>query len=167
MEPLQAASFAGFLAQTDAIGRTVIVVLAAMSLATWYFIITKSIQIIAIKRRAARFLESFWNAPSMQAVAVRLAERAADEPFSRLAQRAIASARHHQRHGAHRLDEAGSASEFLLRAMRRVIDEETARLESGLTIVAELSAATAATIFGILAAHFRAARRRARAFSAA
>jgi biopolymer transport protein ExbB len=48
---------------------------------------------VMIRRRAARFLESFWNAPSMQAVALRLAERGSDEPFSRLSQRAIAAAR--------------------------------------------------------------------------
>ena len=86
MEPTQAATFASFLAQTDAIGRTVLVLLALMSLATWYLIITKTIQMVTIRRRAARFLQSFWNAPSMQAVALRLAERGADEPFSKLSQ---------------------------------------------------------------------------------
>jgi biopolymer transport protein ExbB len=37
-----------------------------------------------------------------------------------------------------RLTEAGSASDFLTRSMRRVIDEETARLESGLTVLASI-----------------------------
>ena len=149
MEPVQAATFAGFFAQSDAVGRTILVLLAAMSIATWYLIITKSIQMITIRRRAAGFLASFWNAPSMQAVALRLEERGPDEPFSRLSQRAIASARHHQRHGAHRLDEAGSASEFLLRAMRRMIDEETARLEAGLTTLASVgSTAPFVGLFG-------------------
>ncbi len=149
MEPTQTATFASFVAQTDAIGRTVLVLLVLMSLATWYLIITKSIQLVAIRRRAARFLQSFWNAPSMQAVALRLAERGADEPFSKLSKRAIAATRHHQRHGVNRLDEAGSASEFLLRSMRRVIDEETARLESGLTVLASIgSTAPFVGLFG-------------------
>jgi biopolymer transport protein ExbB len=120
-----------------------------MSLATWYLIVTKTIQMVTIRRRAAQFLESFWNAPSMQAVAMRLAERGSDEPFSRLSQRAIAASRHHQRHGANKLDETGSASEFLLRAMRRVIDEETARLEAGLTVLASIgSTAPFVGLFG-------------------
>ena len=64
-------------------------------------------------------------------------------------QRAIAASRHHQRHGANKLDETGSASEFLLRAMRRVIDEETARLEAGLTVLASIgSTAPFVGLFG-------------------
>ncbi len=149
MEPSQTATLAGFFAQADGIGKTAIVVLAAMSLATWYLIVTKTIQMLTIRRRAAKFLESFWNAPSMQAVAMRLAERGADEPFSRLAESAIAASKHHQRHGANKLDETGGASEFLLRSMRRVIDEETARLEAGLTVLASIgSTAPFVGLFG-------------------
>ena len=149
MESASAATLAGFVAQTDAIGKTVLLVLILMSLATWYLIITKTIQMVSIRRRADRFLQSFWSAPSMQAVALRLAERGADEPFSKLSKRALAASRHHQRHGASRLDEAGSASEFLLRSMRRVIDDETARLEAGLTVLASIgSTAPFVGLFG-------------------
>ncbi len=149
METQQAVTLAGFIAQADAIGRTLLVVLVVMSVVTWYLIITKSIQIVISRRRTAAFLQSFWNAPSMKAVAMRLEERQADEPFSRLAQGAIAASTHHQRHGANKLGEAGSASEFLLRAMRRVIDEETARLESGLTVLASIgSTAPFVGLFG-------------------
>ncbi len=149
MDPTHSATLAGFLAQTDAVGKTTLALLVVMSLATWYLIVTKTIQMVTIRRRAGKFLESFWNAPSMQAVAMRLAERGSDEPFSRLSQRAIAASKHHQRHGANKLDETGSASEFLLRAMRRVIDEETARLEAGLTILASIgSTAPFVGLFG-------------------
>ena len=59
-------------------------------------------------RPPAEFVEgfqSFWNAPSLQAVARSLEEREADEPFSHLASRSIAAAGHHQRHGVNKLDE--------------------------------------------------------------
>jgi biopolymer transport protein ExbB len=149
VEPTQTATLAGFFAQVDTIGKTTLVVLIVMSLVTWYLIATKTIQMVTMRRRSATFLESFWNAPSMQAVAMRLHEHSADEPLSRLVERAIAASRHHQRHGANKLDEAGSASEFLLRAMRRVIDEETAKLESGLSVLASIgSTAPFVGLFG-------------------
>ena len=149
MEAGQGITLATFVAQTDAVGKTILIVLVAMSIVTWYLIVTKAIQAWMIRSRTAAFLQSFWSAPSLPAVAMRLEERRPDEPFSRLSHSAIAASKHHQRHGSHRLDEAGTASEFLLRAMRRVIDEETARLESGLTILASIgSTAPFVGLFG-------------------
>lgn len=138
MDSTQAAGFASFLAQTDAIGRTILTVLLAMSLATWYLIITKAITLVIERRRGARFLDAFWNAPSIADVERHLGEHHPEEPFSHLAWHAINASRHHRRHGANKLDEAGSPAEFLTRAMRRVIDEDTARLESGLTVLASV-----------------------------
>jgi biopolymer transport protein ExbB len=145
----QAADFATFLAQTDGVGKAILVALLSMSIATWYLIITRAIQTLVTRRRTARFLKTFWNAPSLQSVASHLEERRPDEPFSHLAWHAIVVACHHQRHGANRLNEAGSATEFLTRSMRRVIDEETARVESGLTVLASVgSTAPFVGLFG-------------------
>ncbi|HEX6690079.1 MAG TPA: MotA/TolQ/ExbB proton channel family protein [Burkholderiales bacterium] len=127
-----------FLAQTDAVGRAILAMMLLMSLASWYLIVTKALALWMERRRSASFLESFWNAPSVGAVQRHLEERHPDEPFSHLAWHAIVASQHHQRHGSNRLNEAGSPSEFLTRAMRRVIDEDTARLESGLTMLASV-----------------------------
>jgi biopolymer transport protein ExbB len=125
----QAIGLAHFLTQADIVGKTVLVVLLAMSVASWYLIVTKTLQTWLTHRRTMRFLEAFWNAPSLQAVAADLEQhRRPDEPFSHLAWHAVVAARHHERHGAKQLKETGSAAEFLTRSMRRVIDEETARL---------------------------------------
>jgi len=149
LEPTQTVSIATFLSQTDSIGRAIVVALLLMSVATWYLIITKTMQTIAMRRRSTRFLESFWNAPSLQAVATHLEEHHPDEPFSHLAWHTIVAGRHHERHGAGKLNEAGNASEFLTRSMRRVIDEETARLEAGLTLLASVgSTAPFVGLFG-------------------
>lgn len=145
----QAAGFATFLAQTDSIGKGILVALFLMSIATWYLIVTKTIQSLVARRRTARFLKTFWDAPSLQSVAGHLEEHHPDEPFSHLAWHAIVAARHHQRHGVNRLNEAGSATEFLTRSMRRAIDEQTARLESGLTVLASIgSTAPFVGLFG-------------------
>ena len=130
--------FAHFLAQTDAVGATLLAFLLLMSVASWYLIVTKALALWMEQRRSASFLESFWNAQSVGAVQRRLEERHPDEPFSHLAWHAIVASQHHQRHGANRLDEAGSPSEFLTRAIRHIIDEDTARLESGLTLLASV-----------------------------
>ncbi len=149
MEPNQTLGFAHFLAQSDAVGRTIFVILIVMSVASWCLIFVKSLQAITARRRTARFLATFWNAPSLTAVARQLEEQHPDEPFSHLAYHSIASARHHARHGANKLNEAGSGSEFLTRSMRRVIDEETSRLESGLTVLASVgSTAPFVGLFG-------------------
>jgi biopolymer transport protein ExbB len=140
MEPNQTLGFANFLAQTDAVARGILVAMLAMSIATWYLIITKSITIFMERRRSARFLEAFWNAPSLAAVESHVAVNHADEPFSHLALQAMNASRHPQRHGA--------AADFLTRAMRRVIDEDTARLESGLTVLA--SVGSTAPFIGLL-----------------
>lgn len=141
--------FANFLAQTDLVGKSLFVILILMSVATWYLIVAKGLQTFLSRRRSARFLNTFWNMPSLQAVERHLEEHHPDEPFSHLAYHGIVSARHHARHGVNRLNEAGTASEFLTRSIRRVIDEETARLEWGLTVLASVgSTAPFVGLFG-------------------
>jgi biopolymer transport protein ExbB len=141
--------FGHFLAQTDAVGGALLVFLMLMSVASWYLIVTKALAHWLERRRSAAFLERFWNASSVGAVQRDLEERHPDEPFSHLAWHAIVASQHHQRHGTNRLNEAGSPSEFLTRAMRRVIDEDTARLESGLTLLASVgSTAPFVGLFG-------------------
>ncbi len=141
--------FAHFLAQTDAVGRALRVFLVLMSIASWYLIVTKALALWLERRRTEAFLETFWNAASVGAVQRHLEERHPDEPFSHLAWHAIVASQHHQRHGSSRLNEAGSPSEFLTRAIRRVIDEDTARLEAGLTVLASVgSTAPFVGLFG-------------------
>lgn len=149
MEPTQTLGFAHFLAQTDTVAKAIFAVLVVMSVASWYFIVVKTLQTLTTRHRSARFLATFWNAPSLAAVERQLEEQHPNEPFSHLAYHAIVSARHHARHAANRLNEAGSASEFLTRALRRVIDEETARHEWGLSVLASVgSTAPFVGLFG-------------------
>jgi biopolymer transport protein ExbB len=139
METSETLGLAHFLAQTDTVGKTLFAILAAMSVASWYFIIVKSLQGLIIRRRSSRFLESFWNSASLASVEQQLGGQHPAEPFSHLAYHALMSTRHHAKHGADRLNEAGTAAEFLTRSIRRVIDEETASLEWGLTVLASIA----------------------------
>jgi len=139
METSETLGLAHFLAQTDTVGKSLFAILAAMSIASWYFILVKSTRAFLVRRRSARFLENFWNSASLAAVEGQLGERHPNEPFSHLAYHALLSTRHHAKHGANRLNEAGSAAEFLTRSIRRVIDEETAELEWGLSVLASIA----------------------------
>lgn len=138
MDAQQTVGFAHFLQQTDGLGKAIFALLLLMSAMTWYLIMAKAWTWLLVRHRTRRFLGIFWNSPSLQAVETHLEEHHPDEPFSHITWHAIVAARHHQRHGANKLDESGSAGEFLTRSMRRVIDEETARFEAGLTVLASI-----------------------------
>lgn len=146
--PTQASGLSGFLSQTDGVGMAILVLLLLMSLATWTLIVIKALQYLVMRRRSARFLATFWKAPSLQAVGKHLDQHHPAEPFSQLTRRGLAAVRHHQQ-STHKLDAAGSPAEYLTRAMRRVIDEETARMESGLAVLASVgSTAPFVGLFG-------------------
>jgi biopolymer transport protein ExbB len=132
-------NLAHFLSQSDGVGQTLFALLAAMSIASWYFIIVKAWQGAMMRRRSAQFLKTFWDAASLDEIARYLNQHAPNEPFAYLTWHAITAAQHHAIHGAQRLHEAGSAADFLTRSMRRAIDEETARLEWGLTALASIA----------------------------
>lgn len=128
-----------FLAQSDTVGQVLFGLLISMSMASWFFIVLKAWRNRAASRRSGQFLQRFWNAASLDDVAQSLQQHPSNEPFAHLTYHAITATRHHATLGAHRLHEAGSAPEFLTRAMRRVIDEETTKLEWGLTALASIA----------------------------
>lgn len=140
MGSAHAYGLAALLAQSDAVGRAALVILLAMSLATWYLIVAKSIQAIVVRRNGARFLERFRGAPTLEAAAAQLDGAGSADPFSAVAAQALRAANHRATHGANRLDETGAAREFLTRAIRSAIAEQTVRAESGLTLLASIGA---------------------------
>lgn len=126
--------------QTDIIGKSLFVTLMVMSCMTWYLILTKTLTTARARRRKTKFLKRFWNASSLSQVKDDLLPRVEQDPFSHLTTQAIFAQSHHLRYGTTRLEEAGSTGEFLTRSMRKVIDEETANLENGLTMLATIGA---------------------------
>jgi biopolymer transport protein ExbB len=149
MTPQETLGFAHFLAGTDTVGRILFGLLVVMSVASWYVIVAKAVQRFAARRRSEKFLATFWGAPSVAAVERHLAEHHPDEAFSHLAHHAITAGRHYEQHGAASLAESGTRPEFLTRAIRRTIDEDTARFEWGLTTLASIgSTAPFVGLFG-------------------
>ena len=137
MEPVHQNGIVGFLAQTDAVGISIVVMLVAMSLVTWTFIVTKSILALRQRKHSKAFLDRFWNASSLGEVASELQEHTQRDLFSHLTWHGLQAVKHGGAN-AKRLEEAGGTGEFLTRSLRRVIDEETSRLETGLTVLASV-----------------------------
>jgi biopolymer transport protein ExbB len=139
--------FAHFLSQTDVLGRIVLAMLLSMSVASWYLIVTKSLDHLLAGRRAEVFLRQFWAADSLQQVRTALHQRPADSAFAELARDALDAADDSDKHGMQKLSAAGGLSEFLTRLLRNGIDQEATRVEHGLTILA--SAGSAAPYIGL------------------
>lgn len=141
--------FGHFIAQADAVGKTLLVILLLMSAISWYLIIMKGITQFVRKRRSEQFLSFFWNASSLEQVRNEIATHGVHDPFSHLTAHAMHAQDHHAKYGAAKLEEAGSAQEFLTRTIKKVLDEETMRLENGLTVLATIgSTAPFVGLFG-------------------
>jgi biopolymer transport protein ExbB len=135
-----APGFTHFLSQTDAVGTTLLVLLLAMSAIAWTLIVVKGVTQAMRRRRGERFLQLFWNARSLDEVGAEIATHGARDPFSHLAAHAMHAREHHARYGAARLEEAGTAQDFVTRTMKKVLDEEGTRMENGLTTLATIGA---------------------------
>lgn len=141
--------FGHFIAQADAVGKTLLVILLLMSAISWYLIVMKGITQFVRKRRSEQFLNFFWNASSLDQVRHEIATHGVHDPFSHLTAHAMHAQDHHAKYGAAKLEEAGSAQEFLTRTIKKVLDEETLRLENGLTVLATIgSTAPFVGLFG-------------------
>ncbi|MCB4811416.1 MotA/TolQ/ExbB proton channel family protein [Methylovorus menthalis] len=135
-----------FITDGGVVSITVALCLLVMSVASWYLIIVKGIQSLRLRAASRNYSQRFWDASSLE-VAIR--ENGVSTPMSRLANQAVEAAEHHQRHASKRLADACNQDEFVARSMRRVISDEGARLENGLTILASVgSVAPFVGLFG-------------------
>src|SRR6186997_3412654 len=132
--------FAHYVSQSDAVGKTLLAILIVMSVASWAIMAVKGLTLILRNGRSREFLSFFWNATSLDAVAGEITTHGARDPFSHLTSHAMQAQAHHARYGAAKLEEAGSSSEFVTRTIKKVLDEETTRLDNGLAVLATVGA---------------------------
>jgi biopolymer transport protein ExbB len=125
----------------------VLLLLVGTSIASWYLILTRTITNLSARKRADLFLKRFWEADSLQAMEKILQTEEADNAFAELANQALTAGRDGSRHGVQKLASAGGLSEFVTRALRNSLEQESARSESGLTVLA--TAGSAAPYIGL------------------
>lgn len=141
--------FMHFIQSIDGISKFLFILLITMSVMTWFLILTKSIKNYQIRQQANKFLKKFWASTDLSEVQKHLTNIKVTDPFSILTIQGLHAVSHHNVKSEKRLLDSGSSEEFLTRALRRTIDHETARLESGLTMLASIgSSAPFVGLFG-------------------
>ena len=131
--------------QGDFITKGVALALLAMSLSTWIVIIVKALDLRKYAVQA-RLIESFWHAADFVDGLAKLGPDPAN-PFRALAMEGREATAHH--HAQPQLHDSLDVSEWLTRSLRNSIDESTARLQSGLAVLASVgSTAPFVGLFG-------------------
>jgi biopolymer transport protein ExbB len=143
----QGYGIAHFLAQSDAFGKTIIIILLAMSAASWYVILLKILQNIVEARVTRRSLAQLQSIPSLAELLAHLQTGAASDAAARIAADGMEAAEHCRRHGAALLADTG-AGELVTRALRARVLRETGRREWGLSLLA--ATASCAPFIGLL-----------------
>ncbi|WP_137718788.1 MotA/TolQ/ExbB proton channel family protein [Methylobacillus flagellatus] len=121
-----------FITEGGPVSIAVALMLLAMSVASWYLIVTKTWQFLQLRRASRDYAQQFWQAPTLQA-----ALQPVETPLARVAIQAVDASEHHQQ-AAKRHAEGVSQDEFIVRVMRRAISQESARMEQGLSVLASV-----------------------------
>ena len=124
-----------FIINAGSVAVLVVIFLLVMSISSWYFMVTKTIQYLRNKSAIKTYVTNFWAAPNLQAA---LKIDAAHSPAFQLAQGAIEASQHHQTHANKNLESACSHEEFIARNMRRSIATTSENLENGLSVLASV-----------------------------
>ena len=121
--------------QGDIVTKATAVLLVGMSLASWIVILVKALDIVRYKRMARRSGD-FWHSEDFATALNKLGKNNTN-PFRVLALEGREAAAHHRNTKAH-LHDALDVSDWITRALRNAIDEFTARLQTGLAILASV-----------------------------
>ena len=135
-------------AQGDLVTRGVLILLLAMSLASWIVILVKVLELRRIMARSG-LTEKFWHAPDLARGLQALGDDDTS-PFKALALEGRNAAEHLQQQRGHsqgELLESLDRSDWVTRVLRNSIDDSTAGLQSGLAILA--SAGSTAPFVGL------------------
>lgn len=136
--------------QGDWVTRGVALLLLGMSLASWMVILIKALDILKYKKLAAS-AEPFWHSPDFAEGLAKLGPDP-DNPFRQLAvegREAAAHVRHKEGTPRTQLHDTLDLSDWVTRCLRNSIDDTTARLQSGLAVLASVgSTAPFVGLFG-------------------
>jgi biopolymer transport protein ExbB len=138
--------FAHYWAQGDAITHTVAYLLLVMSIASWYYILSKAWASWRI-RRSATAVEHVWDAPSMEDAITALSHADTEQVYAPLASHAVEAVS--VKANSASLNASVDPGELVTRTLRQQINRVSSRLESGLTLLASVgSTAPFVGLFG-------------------
>jgi len=111
------------------VSRGTLIILAIMSMGSWYILITKLIDQAKIFKQAKETNQKFWKAPSIAAGSAQLTE---GSPFRFIAETGTKATQHHD--GA--LLEQIDLSTWTTMQIQRAVDKVQSRLQDGLSFLA-------------------------------
>ena len=99
-----------------------------MSIAAWYVIVTKALQLISYRRASHAVGHAFWDTTNLAEGVVTLGT---NNPFSDIAQAGITAMRHHAAHKGHLHDQL-LVSAWVTLSLRQAIDDTSGKLQPGM-----------------------------------
>jgi len=131
--------------QGDIVTKGVALLLTLMSVASWYVIVTKAMQLLRYNRAARAAGHEFWDTTSLQDGLGTLGN---GNPFADIAQAGVGALRHHNAHKGHLHDQL-SLSDWVTLSLRQAIDEAAGKLQAGMAVLASVgSSAPFVGLFG-------------------
>ncbi len=130
----------------DWVTRSVLLLLLAMSMASWLVILVRVLYLARVRAWSAN-IDAFWRSADYAGGLAALGDEP-DNPFRALADKGQEAARHH-RHSALRLQDRLDMGDWITRSLRNGIDDATSNLQSGLAVLASVgSTAPFVGLFG-------------------
>ena len=132
----------------DLVARSVLILLAIMSLSSWYVILTKLWDQRKLKQSARVVEKQFWTAPSLKDGVERLKK---GDDFRAIAEDGLRAASHHDGRLTDRID----LHEWITMSLQRAVDGVNGKLQSGLGLLATVGSVSPfvglfGTVWGIL-----------------
>jgi biopolymer transport protein ExbB len=121
--------FSAMWREGDFVNKATIIILALMSMGSWYIIITKLIDQMKVMRQSKETAAKFWKAPSIAAGSAQLKD---GSPFRFIAETGTKATQHHD--GA--LLEQIDLSTWTTMQIQRAVDKVQSRLQDGLSFLA-------------------------------
>ena len=113
----------------DLVARSVLILLAIMSLSSWYVILTKLWDQRKLKQSARVVEKQFWTAPSLKDGVERLKK---GDDFRTIAEDGLRAASHHDGRLTDRID----LHEWITMSLQRAVDGINSKLQAGLGLLA-------------------------------
>ena len=137
-------------AQGDFVAKGTLIILAVMSLFSWYIILTKIWDQAKLKSSAKTVEKNFWNAPSVKDGIERLKK---GDDFRNVAEDGIRAASHHDGRLTDRID----LHEWITLSLQRSVDVVNSKLSTGMAFLATVGSTAPfvglfGTVVGILKA---------------
>jgi biopolymer transport protein ExbB len=132
----------------DPIARSVLILLAIMSLASWYVMLTKLWDQSKLKKSAKVVEKQFWTAPTVKDGVERLPK---GDEFRNIAEDGLRAASHHDGRLTDRID----LHEWITMSLQRAVDGVLGKMGSGLGLLATVGSTAPfvglfGTVWGIL-----------------